>query len=120
MPTSAVHLGHHSWSSPVHPWRPGSHSREDLAAVLKRPDPLPPRVERRAFDLRTFRLWLPGHEEADRITATPAVFDDYFESLQLASPDSPLFRGLLARSGAEELHGEHMEKATLRELIGLT
>jgi helicase-like protein len=91
---------------------------EDLDAVLHREDLLPPGVECTTLDPRTFRLTLPGYEGAARVTASPAVFDDHFESVQYVSPDSPVFREMVKRSGAEGVVEPHeLEVGKLSDLI---
>ena len=71
-----------------------------IEAVLKREELLPPGTECHELEPHTFAIRLPGQKESARITADPAIFDDYFESHQFMVPDSPLFKEMLKRSGA--------------------
>jgi len=75
---------------------PPPYTPQDIAKVLKCPDLLPPGTTCAELDAGTFSLSLPGEPGLARITADPAIFDDFFESHQLALPDGPLFRRLAA------------------------
>ncbi|HOK47384.1 MAG TPA: helicase-related protein, partial [Bryobacteraceae bacterium] len=74
---------------------------EDVAAVLRRGDLLPPGVESQELEPDTFSLCVPGQSEPIRVTASPVIFDDHFESHQLALPDSPVCRKFFDLSGIE-------------------
>lgn len=74
---------------------------EDVAAVLRRGDLLPPGVESQELEPDTFSLCVPGQSEPIRVTASPVIFDDHFESHQLVLPDSPVCRKFFDLSGIE-------------------
>ena len=68
---------------------------EQIDAVLAAPALLPPGVECSPLEPQTYCLQLPGHKDKARVTASPIIFDDHFESHQMVAPDSPLFRKLV-------------------------
>ena len=69
---------------------------EDVAEVLRREDLLPDGVECKELEPGTFSLRVPGQPEAIRVTPSPGIFDDHFESHQMVAHDSPSFRRLIA------------------------
>jgi hypothetical protein len=68
---------------------------EQIDAVLANPALLPPGVECSPLEPQTYSLQLPGQKDKARVTASPAIFDDHFESHQMVAPDSPVFRKLV-------------------------
>ena len=68
---------------------------EQINAVLANPALLPPGVECSPLEPQTYSLQLPGQKDKARVTASPAIFDDHFESHQMVAPDSPVFRKLV-------------------------
>ncbi len=60
--------------------------------ILARETLLPPGTECRPLDHGSYALTIPGHVEPARITTSPDIFDNFFESHQLLLPDAPLFR----------------------------
>jgi SNF2 family DNA or RNA helicase len=94
---------------PVSPVRP-----EDMDAILRRPELLPPGAECQELEPCTYALRLPGAAESARVTTSPRIFDDHFESHQLLLPDSPLFRKLVSISGSA---GSDTPAGTLKDLL---
>ena len=88
-----------------------------IEAVLKQELLLPPGTECQELEPHTFAIRLPGQREPARITADPAIFDDYFESHQFMTPDSPLFKEMLKRSGASDVPREEAPAKDLDELL---
>ena len=66
-----------------------------LDTVLRDTSLIPASVECRELEPSTYALHMPNETQLARITTSPAIFDDHFESHQLLLPDSPLFRGML-------------------------
>ncbi len=75
----------------------------DVDAVLRDATLVPPSVECRELEPSTYALRMPGETLPARVTTSPAVFDDHFESHQLLLPDSPLFRRMLEAAGTYEV-----------------
>jgi len=86
----------------------------DLDTILNREDLLPPGVESRKLDADAYALLIPGYAQQARITASPAVFDEHFESHQLFCQDSPIFNKLCAAivgdEEASEMSGQEFAK----------
>jgi hypothetical protein len=78
---------------------------------------MPASVECRELEPSTYALRMPGETERARITTSPAIFDEHFESHQLLLPDSPLFQGILkaAEVADEEQSAEAI--SALRDLL---
>ena len=74
---------------------------EDLDRVLRDQRLLPPGVECNELDPRTYAISIPGDGPPARITTSPDVFDEHFESLQLVLYDAPIFRKLTGSVDAE-------------------
>lgn len=68
--------------------------------VVRSPALLPQGTECRPLDGTTYSLRMPGQNSIARITTSPEVFDEHFESHQLFLPDGPLFRSVAAVSAA--------------------
>jgi len=94
--------------SPVQP--------EDFDAILRRPELLPPGVECSALEPSTYAMRVPGCPDQARVTPSPAIFDDHFESHQLLLPGSPLFGRLMEMTAALAAEGAPAE-GTLGELL---
>lgn len=73
----------------------------DMELVLSDQDLLPPGVECKELEPSTFALRIPGQLEFARITTSPKIFDEHFESHQFLQPDAPLFEKLARLSQAE-------------------
>lgn len=67
----------------------------DLDTVLRDATLLPACVDCQELDPSTYALRMPGETQSARITTSPIIFDEHFESHQLLLPDSPLFRSVL-------------------------
>jgi SNF2 family DNA or RNA helicase len=96
------------------PRSPSSLTMDDLDAVIRLPHLLPLGIAARLLDRRTYGLSLPGQLEL-RVTTDPDIFEQNAEALELwspagpafpapdlapdASPDAPILRELLTRSG---------------------
>ncbi len=78
---------------------------------------LPAGVECRKLDAATYAIRLPGRTDEARVTTSPRVFDDHFESHQLLFPDSPLFNQLYDASGADAVENGWEEVEALQELL---
>lgn len=76
----------------------------DLDTVLRNASLLPATIECHELEPSTYALRMPGETQSARITTSPSIFDEHFESHQLLLPDSPLFKGILdaADLGDEE------------------
>jgi SNF2 family DNA or RNA helicase len=79
-----------------------SFAYEDMNIILKNEALLPPGFTCRELESSTYALSIPGFKEEARVTTSPAVFDQHFESHQLLLPDSPIFRRMVKSSGAIE------------------
>lgn len=90
---------------------------DHLDCILSDPRLLPPGVECTPLEPKTYSLQIPGEKDKARVTASPAVFDEHFESHQMVAPDSPIFRRLaeLASTGEPETLPD--EAASLDELL---
>lgn len=88
---------------------PSPYMPMDVSHVLKCEELLPAGTICKELDHGTFGLSLPGEKELARVTADPAIFDDFFDSHQLILPDGPLFRQL-----AEV--GDAIDEATLASI----
>lgn len=76
---------------------------EDVETVLRREELLPSGVECKELESSTFSMSIPGQMAPARVTASPAIFDDHFESHQLVLLDSPICRKMIELSGAESV-----------------
>jgi ERCC4-related helicase len=63
---------------------------EDLDRVIADPALMPPGVEVRRLDGRSYGFRMPGRAEL-RVTTDPAFYDDHAEATELWSPGSPVF-----------------------------
>lgn len=88
----------------------------DLDLVLRRKELLPPGIECQELEPSTYALRVPGHADLARITTSPAVFDEHFESHQMLCHDSPLFRSMLKASGAEAAGTQEVEIPSLMRI----
>jgi SNF2 family DNA or RNA helicase len=88
----------------------------DLETLLNREDLLPPGTECKKLDAGAYALIIPGYAEQARVTASPSVFDEHFESHQLFCQDSPLFSKLCAAVSGDS---ENLEQniSNLKELF---
>ena len=77
-----------------------SFSPEQMDAILQNEKLLPPGFDSRELEVSTYALSVPGTKDEARVTTSPKVFDQHFESHQLLLPESPLFRRMLEASGA--------------------
>ena len=75
-------------------------SADQMDAILKEEELLPPGFACRELEPRTYALSVPGNKDEARVTTSPNVFDQHFESHQLLLPDGPIFRRMVAASGA--------------------
>ncbi|OQB39291.1 MAG: RNA polymerase-associated protein RapA [Candidatus Hydrogenedentes bacterium ADurb.Bin179] len=89
----------------------------DLDIVLHDASLLPASIECRELEPSTYALRMPGEKELARITTSPGIFDEHFESHQLLLPDSPLFKALLRAADVTDIEEEPIDTITLRELI---
>ncbi len=71
----------------------------DLDRILQDPALLPDGVTCRPLDPQTYALQVPGMTEPARVTTSPAIFDDHFESHQLLWHGSPLFSSAVSLGG---------------------
>ncbi|MDB4303626.1 DEAD/DEAH box helicase, partial [Desulfosarcina sp.] len=69
-----------------------SFSLEWMDKILQNEDLLPPGYACRELEPNTYALSIPGINDEARITTSPMIFDQHFESHQLLLPDSPIFR----------------------------
>jgi len=90
---------------------------EDVRAVLRRQDLLPAGVECNELEPSTFSLRVPGQPEPARVTASPSIFDEHFESHQMLLHDSPIFRKLVEVSNAGDEEPESASPGSLAELL---
>ena len=93
---------------------------EDLDRVLHDQRLLPPGVECNELDPRTYAISIPGSGAPARITTSPDVFDDHFESLQLVLYDGPIFTQLTGMADAGAVVDPAVLPAngtTLRQLL---
>ena len=90
---------------------------EDLDQVLHDERLLPAGVECRELDPRTYALTIPGDGPAARVTTSPELFDDHFESHQMVLPDSPIFRQLASQARADGEEVGSAKYASLAELL---
>jgi SNF2 family DNA or RNA helicase len=89
----------------------------DLDLVLRREELLPPGVECRELEPSTYALRVPGCAEEARVTTSPAVFDEHFQSHQMMAFDGPLFaRAAGAHDGESE--ESSFVASSLAELLG--
>ena len=70
--------------------------------ILKQEELLPSGFACRELEPKTYALSIPGEKNEARVTTSPAVFDQHFESHQLLLPDSPIFGRMVKASGALE------------------
>ncbi len=85
--------------------------------VLRREELLPSGVECHELEPSTFKMRLPGQAEWSRVTASPEMFDEHFESHQMALHDSPVFRCLIECAGIEADDQAADEGTTLANLL---
>jgi superfamily II DNA or RNA helicase len=64
---------------------------DELDAVVNRPEMLPPGVELRPLDRRSYGLRIPGFDRELRVTTSANVFDEHFESHDFLSPGGQVF-----------------------------
>lgn len=88
----------------------------DLDGVLANPKLLPPGVEIKPLDSRTYALKLPGSAQPVRVTTSPAIFDEHFESHQLLLPDSPIYQRIRAMTPAVQA-AEPETAVSLRKVL---
>ncbi len=89
----------------------------DLDTILRDASLVPASVECRELEPSTYALRMPGETQLARITTSPAIFDEHFESHQLLLPDSPLFHRILAAAEVADASEEATNDGTLRELL---
>ncbi|HOZ48678.1 MAG TPA: SNF2-related protein [Candidatus Hydrogenedentes bacterium] len=89
----------------------------DLDTVLRDASLLPATIECRELEPSTYALRMPGETQSARITTSPAIFDEHFESHQLLLPDSPLFRRMLDAANVSDASGEVPSDGTLQEIL---
>ncbi|HOF40841.1 MAG TPA: SNF2-related protein [Candidatus Hydrogenedentes bacterium] len=89
----------------------------DLDTILRDTSLLPATVECRELEASTYALRMPGETQLARITTSPAIFDEHFESHQLLLPNSPLFQEVLAAAGVAGVSDEVASDATLSDLL---
>lgn len=96
---------------------PPPYTPEDIDEVLKHEEFLPPGTVCNELEPRTFGISLPGDDGDARITADPSIFDDHFESHQLALPDSPVF-GRLASAANDADAAEMDASVRITDFVG--
>lgn len=72
---------------------------KDIGKVIRNATLLPLGVVCKELEPHTFKLEIEGRDSPARVTTSPAVFDEHFQSHQFLAPDSPLYREMLERSG---------------------
>jgi ERCC4-related helicase len=87
---------------------PAALTMDDLDRVMRNPSLMPPGVEVRQLDGRSYGLRLPGRTEL-RITTDPGFYDDHADALELWSPGSPVFPNAAELAGGEA--GESVAEA---------
>ncbi len=92
-------------------------SLADFDRVLHQDELLPPGFECEELERYTYALRIPGQRDAARVTSSPAIFDEHFESHQLLLPDSPLFRVVASAAGAEDTNEAGEISETLQDLM---
>ncbi|HOY67600.1 MAG TPA: SNF2-related protein [Candidatus Ozemobacteraceae bacterium] len=70
-------------------------SPADMDRILSTKSLLPKGVTCRPLEPMTYSLQLPGAEAVTRVTSSPEIFDEHFESHQLIWHGSPLFERLV-------------------------
>ena len=75
-------------------------SIEQLDAILKQEELLPPGFACRELESQTYAMIIPGEKQEARVTTSPTVFDQHFESHQLLLPEGPIFCRMIKASGA--------------------
>ena len=95
------------------------YTSEDLDRVLHDHRLLPPGTECNELDPRTYALTIPGDGPAARVTTSPELFDDHFESHQMVLPDSPIFRWLASQAGADNGEPTSAEYRRLSEVLAM-
>ena len=88
----------------------------DLDLVLRREELLPPGVECRELEPSTYALRVPGCAEEARVTTSPDVFDEHFQSHQMMVADGPLF-GRVAGARGDGSGDSVRAASSLRELL---
>ena len=68
-----------------------SFNPSDMDMLLRDEHLIPPGVECQELDPSTYAMRIPGHMEKARVTTSPRIFDEHFESHQLFLPEGPLF-----------------------------
>lgn len=71
--------------------QPAPLSLQDLEAILRRPELLPPGCGASPILNHDFTWTQPGQEHGLRVTCDPTYFDDHSDSCELWVPGSPLF-----------------------------
>ncbi len=89
-----------------------------IEQVLRDADLLPAGVQAKELEPRTFSLTIPGLVDPIRVTVAPDIFEEHFESHQMAVHDSPIFRELLALTGWEAVDKAWREAPSLQTLFG--
>jgi SNF2 family DNA or RNA helicase len=92
---------------------------EDLDRVMHNERLLPPGVVCKELDPRTYAITIPGGSTATRITTSPDVFDDHFESHQLVLYDSPVFKRLATDGASGSDSVDDLAVGSLRTLLDL-
>jgi hypothetical protein len=73
---------------------------EQMDEILKQEELLPSGFACRELEPKTYALSIPGEKQEARVTTSPAVFDQHFESHQLLLHDGPIFSRMVKASGA--------------------
>lgn len=89
----------------------------DLDTILHDTTLLPPSVECKELEPSTYALQMPGETQSARITTSPTIFDEHFESHQLLLPDSPLFNQLLGAIDVRNVADEDIADCCLYDLL---
>ena len=106
----------HLWIPPDLPPSPLRPSH--VERVLRRGELLPPGVECQELEPSSFKMRLPGQAEWSRVTASPEMFDEHFESHQMVLHGSPVFGKLVACSGIDPDAETSGAEVTLAGLLG--
>lgn len=83
---------------------------DDLDAVVRRPDVLPPGASAQSLGVREYAFLAPGMAKALRVTTDRKFYEEHADSVELWSPGSPIFPdpavlmegGNIEASGASE------------------
>ena len=97
---------------------PSPVTADDMDRVLHNVALLPPGAECVELEPSTYSLRLPGQEESLRVTSSPGIFEDHFESHQLVSADGPMFKRLVAMSGVQPEDDKWRGIARIGDLLG--